>query len=149
MKIVVNRFYSDKEATLSTISVDNKFICFGLEDEFRSSKVYGETRIPSGKYEIGIRKEGGFHNRYSEKFKDFHKGMIQIKDVPNFEYILFHIGNYEKDTAGCILVGKNSTTSGTPTVLNSTTAYKEFYSLVIEEAIKGNVTIEIIDNDRG
>lgn len=150
MKITVNRFHSNNDATLSTIHIDGKFICFGLEDEYRAKKVKGETRIPAGTYNIGIRKVGGFHGRYRSMFGSFHKGMLQVLDVPNFEYILIHIGNYEHNTNGCLLVGKNATTDGNKlTIPVSTTAYKEFYSKVIDEAIKGNVTIEYIDNDRG
>lgn len=147
MHITVNRFHSDKEATLSTISVDGVFVCFGLEDEHREVKVRGETRIPAGTYNIGVRTVGGFHNRYSRKFYDIHKGMLQVIDVPNFEYILIHVGNYETNTEGCLLVGKNATTIGTPTVPASVPAYRELYNMVIEEALKGNLTIEYIDSD--
>lgn len=148
MKITVNRIYSNNEATLSTVSIDGRFICFGLEDEYREVKVKGETRIPAGVYDIGVRTVGGFHKRYSRKFSHFHKGMLQVMDVPGFEYILIHVGNYETNTDGCLLLGKNATTINTPTVPASTHAYSEFYPLVIEEALKGNVTIEYIDSDR-
>lgn len=148
MKLTVNRFHSDKEATLSTILLDGKFVCFGLEDEFREVKVSGETRIPAGTYNIGIRDVGGFHSRYSSRFKDIHKGMLEVLNVPNFKYILIHVGNTEKNTDGCLLVGKNATTVGTPTTPASGPAYRELYSLVIEEAIKGNLVIEYVDLDR-
>ncbi len=148
MKILVNRLYSNTEATLSTVSIDGRFVCFGLEDEYRKEKVAGETRIPAGTYSIGIRDVGGFDGKYMSKFPSMHKGMLQVLDVPGFEYILVHIGNYEHNTDGCLLVGKNAVTIGTPSVLASTTAYKELYKLVIEEALKGNVTIEYIDTDR-
>ena len=147
MKITVNRIISDNDATLSTVSVDGVFQCFGLEDEYREEKKAGETRIPAGDYKITLRTVGGFHNRYSKKFPE-HEGMLWVRDVPNFEYILIHIGNTEQNTAGCLLVGKNGNTSGELTVGNSTGAYKALYAKVIDSAIAGNLTIEYIDEDR-
>lgn len=35
MIITVDRFNSDSDATLSKVSVDGRFVCFGLEDEYR------------------------------------------------------------------------------------------------------------------
>ena len=148
MLITVNRVKSDRDATLSIISIDGAFQCFGLEDEYRENKIAGETRIPAGLYNITVRKVGGFHARYSRKFPNHHRGMLWIRDVPNFEYILIHIGNTDDNTAGCLLVGKNGNTSGELTVGNSRGAYKELYAKVIDSAIAGNLTIEYIDGDR-
>lgn len=148
MKLTVVRIKSDRDATLSTIFIDGRFQCFGLEDEYRENKVPGETRIPAGEYSITVRKVGGFHNRYSRKFPNHHQGMLWVRDVPNFEYILIHIGNTDDNTAGCLLVGKNGNTSGELTVGNSTGAYKALYAKVIDSAIAGKLTIEYLDEDR-
>ena len=67
MEIFVERFHSTSDETYSNIYVDGKWICFGLEDEHREEKVAGETRIPSGRYKIGVREFGGFHNIYSDR----------------------------------------------------------------------------------
>lgn len=148
MKITVVRVKSDNDATLSTVFIDGKFECFGLEDEYREEKKPGETRIPAGMYNIKLRTVGGFHGRYSKKFPKFHKGMLQVANVPGFEYILIHIGNTERDTAGCLLVGMNGNTSGDLSVGNSTGAYKRLYNKVIGDASSGNLVIEYIDQDR-
>ncbi len=108
MKISVERIFSDDDATISTLWVDGRFICFGLEDEYREDKIPGETRIPAGEYKITLRTVGGFHTRYGRKFPEFHKGMLWIRGVPNFEYILIHIGNTDEHTAGCLLVGEGA-----------------------------------------
>jgi|TARA_Y100000310_G_scaffold12531_2_gene12901 hypothetical protein len=147
MKITVNRFISDDDATLSSIAVDGRFVCFGLEDEYRETKVAGETRIPAGAYKVGIRDVGGFHNRYTRKFPDFHKGMLEIKDVPNFKYILIHIGNTDGNTDGCLLVGKGCDTTNELRVNNSTGAYKDIYKQVIDSAVCGELSIVINDCD--
>ena len=149
MKITVVRIKSDDDATLSLVSVDGYFQCFGLEDEYREEKIAGETRIPAGLYTVGVRDVGGFHNRYMKKFSQFHRGMLEVQNVPNFKYILIHIGNTERDTAGCLLVGCNGNTSGDLSVGNSTGAYKSLYKKTIIAAIEGKLTIEYIDQDRG
>lgn len=147
MKIKLGRYSSGNNDTLGLLFIDCEFITYTLEDEFRTEKVYGETRIPSGTYEIVFRKEGGFHNRYLAKFgSKFHKGMLQLKDVPNFEYILIHIGNDDDDTAGCILVGDtaNYNKKGSGFIGGSTSAYKRVYSIIssaLESGEKVYITI--------
>ncbi len=149
MEIVVDRFVSDDDTTISRVSVDGKFVCFGLEDEYREEKVSGETRISSGEYNISLRTEGGFHNRYNNRYPNMHKGMLHIQSVPGFEYILIHCGNTDEDTRGCLLVGLQAdTTFGDMKVLASRAAYKIFYSMVVDSAQQDELTIRFEDNDR-
>lgn len=149
MKIYVLRYSSGRESTLGLLFIDGKFECYTLEDEARTIKVYGETRIPSGKYKVELRKEGGFHGRYSKRFPDFHQGMLHIRNVPGYEYILIHIGNTDDDTAGCLLVGNevNNNTVSEGIILSSTIAYTNMYKKVIEAFNSGD-TVEIEYNDR-
>lgn len=149
MKISQYRFSDGANDTLSLWFIDGKFSCFILEDEKREVKIKGETRIPAGTYRILLRKEGGHHESYLKKFPDFHKGMLWLQDVPNFQYILIHIGNVEKDTDGCLIVGnsvsQNITDKGS--LQGSTDAYKRVYPIIANELEKGNVvTIEIFDS---
>lgn len=147
MKITVSRFLSDTDATLSSISVDGDFVCFGLEDEYREDKVMHETRIPAGEYPVTLRTVGGFHGRYSKKFSGLHKGMLWVRDVPGFEYILIHVGNTDDNTSGCLLVGEGASTSGELRVSNSVLAYEKLYSKVVDAAASGSLVIEYVDND--
>lgn len=150
MRITANRFVSDSDTTISQVFVDGRFVCFGLEDEYRAQKVKGETRIPEGVYNIGIRDAGGFHSRYTRRFGHFHQGMLQIVNVPGFEYILIHCGNTDKDTAGCLLVGEGAiTTPGNMMITQSVAAYKKLYADVIHAALNGNLDIGFIDADMG
>lgn len=149
MLITVNRFKSDDDATISQISVDGQFVCFGLEDEYRAKKVANETRIGAGRYKIGVRKKGSFHSRYKDLYPEFHRGMLHIQDVPEFEYILIHTGNTDKHTSGCLLVGTSANTDeGDMRVTSSRQAYRKLYPMVIDAAEKGELEIEYIDNDR-
>ena len=129
--------------------VDGRFQCFGLEDEYRIEKVASETRIPPGTYKMGVRMVGGFHQRYTAKFPLTHKGMLQVLDVPGFEYILIHIGNSDKDTAGCLLVGRiGCAVPGEIRVNSSLDAYKSLYDLVFPAALAGDLEIDYQDNDQ-
>ena len=150
MKLEVLRFNSSDDFTTGLLFdvTDNvrSFLCYTLEDEARTVKQWGETRIPAGTYKLTLRAEGGFHSRYLAKFgAEFHKGMIYVNDVPNFEYILWHIGNDDDDTAGCLLVGK---TSQDNFIGSSTTAYKEIYPPIRDAILSGEeVSVTYIDYD--
>ena len=150
MKLEVLRFNSSDDFTTGLLFdvTDNvrSFLCYTLEDEARTEKKWGETRIPAGTYKLTLRSEGGFHTRYLAKFgADFHKGMIYVNEVPNFEYILWHIGNDDDDTAGCLLVGK---TSQDNFIGSSTAAYKEIYPPIRDAILSGEeVSVKYIDYD--
>lgn len=149
MQITVDRYLSTNEATLSRVLVDGAFQCFGLEDEFRAVKIPGETRVPAGSYKITLRTWGGFHDRYQKdrRFRDFHQGMLWVRDVAGFEDILIHVGNSERDTAGCLLVAKERDELRM-TLLNSTQAYCDLYKKVVEAAHANRLYINYEDNDR-
>jgi hypothetical protein len=144
LQIILNRRKSNAHETWGELYLNGKRICYTLEDEKRAVKVWGETRIPAGEYEIKLRKEGGHHARYT-KF-DFHKGMLHLQNVPNFKWILIHIGNNDKDTAGCILVGSVLISkNGRFTLLRSTDAYIAIYPQIanaLERGEKATITIK-------
>lgn len=150
MELKTIRYSSAKRDTLSLFLIDCEFMCYVLEDEHRNEKVFGETRIPAGVYEVKFRKEGGFHNRYTAKYGEtFHKGMLELQDVPNFKYVLIHIGNDEDDTAGCLLVGNTANNNQVKNgfVGSSTQAYKSIYPRIakaLEEGEQVWLTIEEI-----
>lgn len=155
MKLKVIRFSSQADSTSGILMEDSdiglKFLGYTLEDERRVLKVKGETRVPAGTYNITLRTVGGFHERYTKRFQNIHKGMLWVRDVPNFEYILIHCGNTDEHTAGCLLVGdsqENNIIIKDGFIGKSTNAYKRIYPIIAEELEKGNeVTIEYIDLD--
>jgi len=147
MEIKVFRYNSDVDHTNSIILIDGKYQCDGLEDEYRSFKKKHETRIPDGSYKIKLRTEGGFHQKYRKKFGHWHQGMLWIKDVPGFEYILIHIGNDDGDTSGCLIVG-SAGKNDQNWIASSTTAYKALYPKIRNAILRyEKVTIEFITLD--
>ena len=107
MKLDVIRTQFGKDATNGLLFIDNVFECYTLEDEVRDIKVHSETAIPLGTYKIKFRNIGGFDTKYTARYgSTFHKGMLELQDVPNFKYILIHTGNTDQHTAGCLLLGE-------------------------------------------
>ena len=129
MELTIKRYSHLTESTQGLFLIDGVFECYTLEDEFRVVKKWGETCIPNGRYKVELRTEGKFHNRYLKKFPDIHKGVFHITNVPNFKYILIHIGNYTKNTAGCLLVADIANKGF---IQQSTTAYTNMYKKVIK-----------------
>jgi hypothetical protein len=147
MKLDVVRTQFGKDATNGMLFVDGVFECFTLEDEVRDIKVMSETAIPLGEYEIKFRNIGGFDTKYKARYgSTFHKGMLELQDVPNFKYILIHTGNTDQHTAGCLLIGETQQDLDKGKdgfVGGSGDAYKKFYPKVRDALIaKEKVTIK-------
>ena len=155
MKLKVLRFSSEADSTSGLLFEETdmglQFLCYTLEDERRALKVKGETRIPAGIYNLKLRKEGGFHERYSKKYRNMHIGMLHVTDVPNFEYILIHTGNTDEHTAGCLIVGdaqENNLLLPDGFVGKSVNAYKRIYPSIAKAIADGEeVTITYKDYD--
>jgi len=96
----------EKELTTGFLFFHDKHLCDTLEDIVRDrnadgdlddedeGKVYGETDIPYGTYELKA--------TWSPKFK---KIMTLICDVPSFTGVRIHWGATIKQSEGCLLVG--------------------------------------------
>lgn len=96
MKIEVKRTDFLEMCTIGHLLIDGVDTgIFTLEDKVRSEKVFGETAIPKGTYRVVV--------DYSNHFQ---KELPHLLNVPNFEGVRIHAGNTDKDTEGCILVGK-------------------------------------------
>ena len=154
MKLEVLRISSESDSSSGLVfDVTNgrKFLCYSLEDEYRDEKVMHETRVPAGTYKILLRKEGGFHGRYTKKYGDFHKGMLHVQDVPGFKWILIHTGNTDEHTSGCLIVGdsqENNQLLKNGFIGKSVQAYKRIYTPIAEALENGEeVTITYTDYD--
>ena len=154
MKLEVLRFSSGDETTMGAlfdITRGRRFLAFTLEDEHRDAKVKGETCIPAGEYDLELRTVGGFHKRYLDRYGAMHKGMLWVRRVPGFSFILIHTGNTDDHTEGCLLVGdsaiQNVTEEGS--IGASRTAYKRIYPPIARAISAGTqVTIRYTDFDR-
>lgn len=141
MKVEVYRYDSGPDDTLGKLYINGKFYCYTIEDQYRSVKVKGDTRIPAGVYKLGLVNSPRFSRMYGHD-------MIWVKNVPGFSNILIHPGNTKTDTEGCLLLGKKvGSLNKKRAVLDSKSAYSEVYPIVSEAIKKGEVTIQYFDND--
>lgn len=94
MKIILRRVSTNLQSgTFGVLVVNNEPMCVTLEETWLDN-IPLESCIPAGSYEC--RKYSG------TKYKD----VWEVRNVPQRSAILIHWGNTEKNTSGCILVGK-------------------------------------------
>jgi len=153
MDFILQRFSDNRDSTLGLLlkkTQTGKLLFQGyiLEDEYRQSKISGETRIPSGKYEIVIQTiETPKTLWYRKRYKWF-QNHLMLKNVPGFTGIYIHIGNTDEDTDGCLLMGDNADNNviGPGSISNSTACFMRFYKEVFDWLEGGNkVFINIRD----
>lgn len=117
------------ESTIGSLSVNGKFECFILEDKDRKLEVTGNVKVPAktciprGKYQIVV--------THSNRFG---RMLPLLLNVPQFEGIRIHTGNYAKNTEGCLLPGK---IKGKNAVLNSTEAWGELFDKILKAHNRG------------
>lgn len=140
--IIVTLISETENSTLSLLKYKG-FKCFVIEDGKREKKIYGETRIPGLRSVLVGRRSGGFFERYKKLFG--HEFSLEIKNVPGFKWVLLHIGNFIRDTKGCLLLNYGCRLlDGVFVGIDSKNAYKDFYDLVAPEIKKhGEVPIII------
>lgn len=118
MNILLKRRYLDSQYTIGSLFINGEYLCDTIEDVVRDlnrdgdledqdeDKVYGETAIPYGTYQVVL--------TMSPKFK---RVLPLLLDVKHFTGIRIHRGNTAKDSHGCILPGENKVKGK---VINST-----------------------------
>ena len=133
MELVLVRQQMDPDVTIGSLSLGRAWSCWTCEDTVREGKkIPGKTAIPKGLYDVVI--------TWSPRFKRF---LPLLLDVPNFEGIRIHPGNYAEDTEGCILVGMDRLPKG---VGRSRIAFNFLYAQLISyERRKEKTTIRILE----
>jgi len=129
MELKLIRETKTSDSTIGKLYINEIYHCYTLEDKEREIKVQNVTAIPKGKYEVII----NFSNRFQQQ-------MPLLLNVPNFEGVRIHWGNYSKDTEGCILLG---TTKAVNMIGNSRTAYAKFMSVINKVTKKEKIFITI------
>lgn len=135
MNLSVIRFMCGKDATIGQLLVDGVHECYTLEDVVRPAgapKVYGETAIPYGTYDVII--------NHSQRFN---RDLPLLIGVPEFEGIRIHPGNTAADTHGCLLVGETHTFDS---VNSSRIAFDKLFPK-IRDAIDAGEKVQITYSD--
>lgn len=147
MRLILDRFYSDADATVGNLlALGSGWQCFIVEDEYREAKVLHETRIPAGAYKLGLRGHGGFYEKYTRLYH-WHKEMIEVLNVPGFTDILIHPGNTDDDTSGCLLPNYGVSCYQGVKGSSSVPAYTALYSLIYPAVKRGECSLTVINND--
>lgn len=97
--------------------------------EIKLRKVFGQTAIPYGDYEVAL--------SYSNRFK---KTMPLLLNVKGFDGVRIHGGNTDADTLGCPLLGAKKAENK---VYDCAAKNEELVKLIGEALKKGKVIVSI------
>lgn len=93
MTLVLQRIWYTDKSTCGELLIDGQMFCYTMEPRKDQSK--GKPyAIPAGTYTVVL-----------QPSPHFQMTTPHLLNVPGFEAIEIHPGNYPEDTHGCILVG--------------------------------------------
>lgn len=153
MELNLKRIAKRETYTIGRLMIDGERFCDTLEDKDRglrqdlplsvnkARKRAGETAIPTGRYQVTLGVQSPKYKQKSQ-YKFCNGYLPRLLNVPAYEGVLIHIGNTAADSAGCILVGRNTQVGK---VLKSTDTFLALYARLQEAATKGErifITIE-------
>ena len=154
IELLVERIYTCKTYTIGKLYVNGAYFCDTIEDtdrnlfdymtenEISAKKVYGQTAIPCGKYNITM-------NARSPKFSNFSKYkwaapfdayLPRLLNVKGFDGVLIHVLNTAEESYGCIGVGKNEAKGS---VCNSTVWFNKLMNTYLMPAKQSGTDITI------
>lgn len=145
LSLVLRRDVLIETHTMGQMLADRRRICWTLEDPIREQvneggyfwesefKVPKKTAIPSGRYELTVRRS-----------QRFGRDLVEILRVPDFTAVLCHGGNTVEDTEGCPLLGmERNLREGR--VWNCAPAV-DLFTNIVREALKADrVWLEVIN----
>lgn len=101
---------------------DGQLLCATLEHAYDDGDGYFVPKIPGGVYTC----KRGIHALHNGiPFETF-----EITGVEGHVNLLFHAGNFNKDSEGCVLLGEHQVQSnGVDMVTNSRTTFQQFMQL--------------------
>jgi len=152
--ILIDRIDRTTFATRSKLYLSGKLTTYVTLEDYTDPtgpKVYGERAISAGRYLLGHRYSPNFSKQYytrddknlipwtawaklpkAQQLLYWPHDVIWVQDVPNYEFILHHWGNWPSDTRGCTLIGSSfAVLRGQPAVADSRNAYVKYYAEVM------------------
>lgn len=145
MELIVRRIALKDEYTIGKLYVNGVYECDTLEDKVRDfnrdgdlndngeGKVYGQTAIPYGKYEITMDVQSPKYSKRAS-YMWCNGYLPRLLNVPHFDGILIHAGNSAKDSSGCLICGENKVKGR---VINSMATLKRLYPKLKEASDRG------------
>lgn len=131
------------------LSEDGAVLCPCLE---RGRDMAEHSRIPPGRYPLVLRHEGGLDARYRARFGVFHRGIVEIQDVPGRAFIEFHIANTVEELLGCIapatrMIAPEQSGDGHWQAFASEAAYRRVYPVLVRAIEDGGAQLTVEDHD--
>lgn len=136
MNLVLLRKLMGDHSTIGELSINGVFECYTLEDICRPNgiKVYGETAIPDGTYEVAV--------TWSPRFQRMLPLLMQVN---GYVGVRIHPGNKSSDTEGCILVG--SSMRGHDWIGSSQVTFKALFAKIEQaKAIGEHIYLKVINS---
>ncbi len=158
MKLLLERIYTCKTYTIGRLYLietngEKKYLMDTLEDcdrglsdkmsldEIKKLKVYCETAIPTGTYNITMKVKS---SKFSKKvyYKNYCNGYLpRLLNIKGFDGILMHRGTNSVHSCGCILVGYNKIKGK---LVDSQNAFEELMEKYLIPNKNEDISIEIV-----
>ena len=154
MKLLLDRIYKGPNYTIGKLYINGVYECDTLEDvdrgltsqmlldEIKAKKIYGNTAIPTGTYEVTLNVVSPKFSKYPF-YNSINGGRVpRLLNVKGFEGILIHVMDGPKGaelSEGCIGVGRNLIKGG---LLQGKEYYKKLYDILKNN--KDKITIKIV-----
>lgn len=107
MIVLVKRGQPDSQCVISDVLVNGEWSFYGLEPE------QGKGPIPEGTYDLVV----NWSNRFGRL-------MPEVLNVPGFDGIRIHPGNWPHDSEGCLLIGAGKSVDE---ITNSRSVFDDFF----------------------
>jgi hypothetical protein len=130
MELFLTRKTLTEKSSIGELICEGEHVCWTLEDRMRpdgAPKIFGETAIPLGRYEIVITNSPRF-----SQLAGVPVDLPLLLHVPYYDGVRIHPGNKPKDTDGCILVGRHL--GGVDEILDSRVAFYDTVFPMIQAA---------------
>ena len=147
MEILVERKWKRPTYTIGKLYVNGTFLCNTLEDKDRGLtqnmplskikevKIAAVTAIPTGTYTVNMNTVSPKYSIKPWYIKNCNGAKVpRLENVPGYSGVLIHTGNTDKDTNGCILVGKNDIVG---MITNSKEWFLKLYNMMYAAHKKG------------
>ncbi len=145
------RISKNEDYTVGRFYVNDSLFCDSLEDKDRGLvssmslaqinkiKVYGQTAIPTGRYEVRMTHSPKFASRSWAKPT---KGLVpELIDVPGFSGVRIHPFNTAEESLGCIGLGTNDKKGW---ISGSTRYYRLLVDKYIVPALKSGEKVYMV-----
>lgn len=128
--LILTRYGSTPFGTVGRLVTPSHHTYSTLEPQWKKNQK-GISCIPAGSYFLGLRESPIVKRTSRNKFT---KG-FEVRDVPGRSLIMIHPGNWQENSNGCILVGRDyGAPGGKAGITKSGEAFTELMNMLLKES---------------